>query len=362
MEDLTPRTGAIPSPVDERDWTLASVGAPTEYPKECFIEQASLYASMQSKIGCCVGCTFEGIKRKIGLEKNGTQEELSFRFVYAVAKALDGVQDEGTFPALVAKIVRKYGIPLAKYCPNDVSLDHESFVYGRNLANIPAEAFTDALTRAGGADFTVPLTIDGIKQAITYAKANNGGVAILRRVGDTYWTDKNGKASWNKNDILPIRVPKVFSSGHEEFLYGYDEEPETGRMRIYWLNSWSSGWADNGRAWEYVDEWLPYIVEMRVFVEKTPVVESFRYTFKNSLAKGMKGADVVALQHVLKLEGCYPEGLPFTGYFADKTFAGVIKFQEKYRKDILDPLGLPHGTGFVGQSTLKKLNELYQVK
>lgn len=358
-KDFILKTGAHISPKDPRDWTLASAGAPTTYPKECFIDQTMLTVSMQAHIGCCVGCTFEEVVRLIGLRNTGIQEDLSFRFVYAVAKSLDGVQDEGTFPALVAKIVRKYGVPLAKYCPNDTSLPHEEFVYGRNLANIPPEAFVDALKRRAGADFAVPCTIDGIKQAINYAKANNGGVAILRQVGATYWTDKDGNSTWDKAKLLPIRTPNPVTSGHEEFLYGYDEEPVTGRVRLYWLNHWSKDWADNGRGWEYADEWLPFIKEIRVSVAEVPVVDNFHYTFTKPLKRGDKGADVVALQHILKIEGCYPEGLPFTGYFADKTFAGVVLLQNKHASDILAPNGLTSGTGFVGASTRAWLNKNY---
>ena len=359
MNDLQLGHGAIPSPVDERDWTLASAGASTVYPDSCFIDQTMMSVSMQAKIGCCVGCSFEEIMRIILIQQGQSPEELSYRFVYAVCKALDGVADEGTYPSLAAKVIRTYGVPLAKYCPNDTSLDHESFVYGRNLANIPAEAFADALTRKSGADLTEPISLDGIKKAINYAKQNKGGVAILRRIGKTYWVGRDGVTTWDKAKLLPIQVPTEFVGGHEEMLYGYDTEPETGRTRIYWLNHWSANWADNGRGWEYADEWLPYIVEMRVVVPKMPVVDSFTYNFRKVLSKGMQGADVVALQHCLKLEGCYPEGLPFTGLYGDKTTTGVKLFQTKYASEILTPLKLTTPTGNFGNATLKKMNQLY---
>lgn len=367
-------TGALPSPIDERDWTLAAAGASDTYPKSRIIDQTWMNVLMQSTIGCCVGCTGEAVVRKIIYVMTGRQDDLSFRFVYALAKCLEGTvqpdgsdyrqfwrtkgSNDGTYPALVAKIIRKYGVPLAKFCPNDVTLPVDEFCYNRNINNIPKAAFEDALTRRSGADFTVPVSEDGIKKAINYAADNNGGVMILRRVGDTYWKDVNGVSTWDKNRLLPIRVPKVISSGHEEMLYGYDEEPGTGRVRIYWLNSWSNAWADNGRAWEYLDEWLPLIGEIRVVVQEVPAVNDFKYTFRKSLRQGMKGADVVALQHALKLEGCY-DYPSFTGNFGPVTFAAVVKFQEKYKSDILTPNGLKKGTGFVGASTLKKLNQLY---
>lgn len=148
-------------------------------------------------------------------------------------------------------------------------------------------------------------------------------------------------------------------------MYGYDTEAGTGRVRLYWLNHWSDGWAstggnshDGGRGWEYADVWLAFVKEIRVCVPVVPVVDTFRYTFTRQLTRGMKGADVVALQHVLKLENCfdYPT---FTGYFGDVTFSGVVKLQQKYTAEILAPLGLNHGTGVVGNATLKWLNEHY---
>lgn len=355
-QDFQLATGAVPSPADPRDWTLAAAGAPTEYPKECFIDQSWMTPSMQSKIGCCVGCTFEEIIRMMIYMQTGVQsEELSWRFVYAVCKSLDGFAGEGTYPALAAKVIRTYGVPLAKYCPNDVSLDHETFVYGRKLSKIPQAAFDDAKTRKGGADFAVPATIDGIKQAINFAKANKGGVAILRQIGDVYWKDAQGNSTWDKSKLLPMRKPTTFTGGHEEMLYGYDEEPNTGRVRIYWLNHWSKDWADNGRGWEYADVWLSLISEIRVCVPAVPVVDDFKYAFTKAMKRGTQGADVVALQHVLKIEGCFPEGQKFTGYYGDITFSGVVELQEKYAEEILKPLGLTHGTGVVGNATLKWL-------
>lgn len=364
--ELQLATGAHISPPDKNAWTLASVGAPTVYPPACFIDISWMTASMQGQIGCCVGCTGEEMVRQIifittGLKCNpGTPEELSWRFVYAIAKCLDGVADQGTYPSLVASIIKNYGVPLAKFCPNDVSLDHETFVFSRHLANIPAEALQDAKSRKAGAYMTEPVTEDGIKKAINYAKANNGLVMILREVGNTYYTAADGTVTWDKTKILPIRVPSQITSGHEESLYGYDTEPGTGRVRIQWLNHWSPGWADNGRGWEYLDVWLPLVQEIRVVVAALPPAPpTFGYHFTQVLTLGMKGPDVVALQHILSLEGCFPEGQSFTGFFGTITQAAVSKFQEKYASDILTPIGLTHGTGFVGNRTLTKLNALY---
>jgi peptidoglycan hydrolase-like protein with peptidoglycan-binding domain len=47
-----------------------------------------------------------------------------------------------------------------------------------------------------------------------------------------------------------------------------------------------------------------------------------------------------------------------TTYFGPKTKAALIKFQEYYHADILDPLGLPKGTGYLGEKTRSYLNSI----
>jgi beta-mannanase/peptidoglycan hydrolase-like protein with peptidoglycan-binding domain len=47
-----------------------------------------------------------------------------------------------------------------------------------------------------------------------------------------------------------------------------------------------------------------------------------------------------------------------TSYFGQRTKTAVIAFQEKYASEILTPVGLTKGTGYVGAQTRKKLEQL----
>jgi len=82
------------------------------------------------------------------------------------------------------------------------------------------------------------------------------------------------------------------------------------------------------------------------------------FQFKSDLKVGSQGKEVEELQKCLaKDPEIYPQG-EVTGYFGQKTKEAVIKFQEKYRQDILEPVGLKKGTGEVKEKTREKLNEI----
>ena len=89
------------------------------------------------------------------------------------------------------------------------------------------------------------------------------------------------------------------------------------------------------------------------------------FSFDRSLESKMAGKDVKYLQIVLNISpdtrlSATGVGSPGheTSYFGPKTKSAVIKFQEKYAKEILGPWGLTHGTGYVGKTTRDKLNSL----
>lgn len=86
------------------------------------------------------------------------------------------------------------------------------------------------------------------------------------------------------------------------------------------------------------------------------------FQFKSTLRLGSQGTEVTELQKCLANPAAggvdvYPEG-EISGYFGEKTKSAVIRFQEKYRADILEPNGLKQGNGEVKESTRAKLNQL----
>jgi peptidoglycan hydrolase-like protein with peptidoglycan-binding domain len=101
----------------------------------------------------------------------------------------------------------------------------------------------------------------------------------------------------------------------------------------------------------------------RTVVGSSPRTSASGRVGKASLSRnfsiGSRGDDVKLLQEILSKDGVYPEGL-ITGFFGNLTRRAVIRFQEKYAAEILRPIGLVRGTGFVGAATRAKANALNQ--
>ncbi len=89
------------------------------------------------------------------------------------------------------------------------------------------------------------------------------------------------------------------------------------------------------------------------------------HTFDKNIGVGSRGIEVSALTQALSRSGgpqAYgnDERGSVDDIFFNEGFASAVTgFQEKYKSEILTPNGLSHGTGYVGPSTRKKLNQLY---
>jgi len=92
------------------------------------------------------------------------------------------------------------------------------------------------------------------------------------------------------------------------------------------------------------------------------------FSFEKDLKQGDKLPDVLELQKKLNLDvdtriSPIGPGSPGneTDYFGTLTKVAVVKFQNKYKNEVLTPANLISGTGFIGSLTRKKLNNLNSV-
>lgn len=355
--------GAYKSPADDRDHSLAAYApvATMALPVSYYPNMEGINVWMQNKLGACVGHAAGKSQQVCRFHDTGAILPLSARFLYAMAKTQDGSTEEGTYPRIVASVMKNTGCATEATCPNDTTLDHATYCYNFKAANIPAAALAEA-TKVKISNYAwADISEQGIKSAIQIAGENKGGVFMLVKIGSEWWTAPDGRISWTAADVLPLRVPQNSVGGHEIYPYAFDEK--NGRTIIIFRNSWSTAWGNNGDGWFFLDEWLPYIVEVITTLDLDPnyTAAQWHYTFKQALHQGMSGTDVVALQHALKIDGEFPAGVNFTGYFGQTTLAAVKAFQAKYASEVLTPAGLTEPTGFVGSYTLKKLNSLFSM-
>lgn len=93
-------------------------------------------------------------------------------------------------------------------------------------------------------------------------------------------------------------------------------------------------------------------------LRKKVIEKSSGFKFSQTLQIGSNNAEVKKLQECLASDSeIYPSGT-ISGKFGQETKTAVIKFQEKYKDDILTPNNLTEGTGKVAGATIKKLNEV----
>jgi hypothetical protein len=187
-------------------------------------------------------------------------------------------------------------------------------------------------------------------------KRKNGGYIINFLKFDS---GKKGQViikNFGSDNAALIIIPSVEGSlppDNRYFSFSWEVSVETGR-------------GDSGLIKELlsrIDELKAEIAAVRAKIEKIlsgSREKSLCKSIENNLYYGLRNSqEVRCLQIFLKKQGSeiYPEKL-VTGNFLNLTKLAVIRFQEKFAQDILKPLGLSAGTGFVGTLTRKKINEL----
>lgn len=361
--------GAIDSPIDYRDIPFDVVAGSSELPSRYFEDVSRLTVWHQKKNGSCVGHAGAKYAQNLNTIETKKVSPFSARFLYALAKARDGFAGEGTFPRLVAKIVKDVGVSTEATVPNQSELDHETYVYNRIESKIPPLSFPEAKPhRIGGYAF-VAKDKNSYKRAIIEGR----GVLLTVQLGKEWYTATNGKRSWAAKDILPVRPPVEVISGHAIFLYGYEDIANNDTL-FYFRNSWSDSWGNKGDGTFKWSEYSPYLKEAITFVDipndiaaqvdALPNAQTFKHTFAKDIDAGAKSDEVTALQTALMIDGVFDKQLYASlleskelGYFkkGGVTQKAVLDYQIKYKVAPMSDLLSLNGKR-VGPATRAKLN------
>jgi hypothetical protein len=173
--------------------------------------------------------------------------------------------------------------------------------------------------------------------------------------------NKENKGSVIISDGNIVSLTLIPSIGNRSYNFG-SKEPS---YQFFWSVSSEQASAQAEQTIQDLKNKIAYlealIASMQIqFSQGTSSVPLTCQSLQNNLYYGMRNSqEVNCLQQFLKNQGAdvYPEGL-VTGNFGNLTLAAVIRFQEKYRTEILTPVNLQKGTGFVGLMTRNKINKI----
>lgn len=250
---------------------------------------------------------------------------------------------EGSPPQNIFQILRNSGAPLAD------SLPTPQYEFQANALSITDQMKSEAAIYKGLDYYTLAIP----NSIVTIAKIAMQGHAIAITL-------------FANEDEYSIQYPKIVNPNltysqaeiqHEVCVLPYSGFIKDGIRYVAIQDSaWFGGWK-----LRYLSEaFIKARVYGAAYWDTVQILATGKYpkhVFTYPLRLGNQNDEVKILQQMLIAEGLLPPTLA-TGLFGGKTLAGVRAFQEKYAIDILIPAGLTAPTGFFGDLSIKKANDL----
>ena len=235
------------------------------------------------------------------------------------------------------EIVRKNGALLESFFPSQGKNDNY-------FDNYLVKAYEKAIASIFRIPNYVILPTKDIDTIASTIQKTGKGVMVWY-----YWTYDE----WDRDFPVIKNYALDITSACIHSVVAVDSTLTYGKKCLKIDDSWGKNRGDNGQRTITED-----FHSQRNFFAAYPINFKFEelslpkpsYTFNKDLSYGMNNNDVKMLQCCLKFEGLFPVNTECTGSFYGLTLSAVKQFQAKY--------GIPQ-TGYVGQITRAKLNELF---
>lgn len=353
--------GALKSPHDDRDflWSEAGMASlPFDWVKGYDYEEelsALLGKPFKTPIknqngsGSCGGQSEGYGGASVSAFNEKVYEEKSAKYAYAPVAILPG---GGSFGRDLAARAIKFGWGSELLTPSYDNGNPPSEAFMDRVQDITQAAIEHAKKDRALNYVLLPLDIDEIAKAIRDYK--------FVRIGVT--GSNNG--TWG--GLIPV-APKDGEKFWYHWITGLKAKMVNGKKAIGFPNSWGTGVGDQGWQWlteDYFKALLTNnplgstpIFEPRCYTwNPNPLDPAFSHTFNIDLEKGMVSPENIQLQTALRIDGDFPEGIPYSQNFGNATLAAVQKFQIKY---VLVAGPTTPGYGRCGPITRAKLNSLF---
>lgn len=305
--DQTYALGAVKNKEDSRDIPVGAVQAPVTIPASYKTDISMIPVLDQKQLGACVGHAHASLLAYLEYVESGHTRLFSPRDLYALAKKVDGLSGEGTYPRVVDNIMFNHGCALTDLVPNDTTLPHAQYIDVNETPQIIAQA---SIYKIKGYAF-----VPADKNAIMQALYQNQLVTITITVGSF--------------DSAPIKPGNIGS--HRVLVYGYQNTGSD--VKFFFRNSWNTTWGDNGNGYFLWSDYQNAVSDINTYID-IPDDILIQYL---TLKMGSKGPLVSLLQTKIG-------GLVVDGSFGAMTKAAVIAWQLAHNLT---------GDGVVGPRTWK---------
>ena len=301
--------GALPDRVDYRDIPTTAFGPVGFTPAKHMADLTKLDVFDQKQNGSCVGQSLAMVATYYWLKEYNEVDHKSARYLYGLAKKIDGIPHlQGTYPRVAAGVYTNGAASQTSIKDNN-DLNHEAFITFPITGATSKEALRARIT---GYAFT-PLHAAGIKNDLANFDVLTASLAV---------------GVWDYTGYCQPPVKITAGTGyHQPVLIGYEEIGN--RTKVFFRNSWSKAWGNKGNGWFWLEEYLdlPGAISSVLAYTDVPVAlikdaSNLPYKFSLTLRRGSKGREVMELQKRLDIK-------PADGIFGPGTDKAVRSWQRK---------------------------------